>query len=64
MFAADERLLVFTHFAEWGVRLADYLSERTGIPIACYHGGLSRTQHDRIVEEFQEGGGTAWKRNR
>src|SRR5205823_908744 len=57
VFAADERLLVFTHFAEWGVRLAEYLTERTGKPITCYHGGLSRTQRDQIIKEFQEGEG-------
>jgi len=57
VFSADERLLVFTHFAEWGVRLAEYLTERTGKPIACYHGGLSRTQRDQIIKEFQEGEG-------
>ena len=33
MFAAGERMLVFTHFAEWGKRLADHLTEVTGIPI-------------------------------
>ena len=29
MFAAGERVLVFTHFAEWGRHLADHLTERT-----------------------------------
>jgi len=53
VFAADEKVLVFTHFAEWGVRLADHLSERTGTPVACYHGGLTRTVRDAMVEEFQ-----------
>ena len=43
VFAAGERVLVFTHFAEWGVKLAEHLTERTGTPIECYHGGLSRT---------------------
>jgi SNF2 family DNA or RNA helicase len=57
VFAAEERVLVFTHFAEWGVRLAEYLTERTGTPVACYHGGLSRTQRDQIIEEFQTGVG-------
>ena len=42
VFAADEKILVFTHFATWGEKLAAYLSERTGKPIECYHGGLSR----------------------
>jgi SNF2 family DNA or RNA helicase len=49
--------LVFTHFAEWGVRLADHLSERTGVPVSCYHGGLSRGARDKMVEEFQAGEG-------
>lgn len=57
VFAAGERVLVFTHFAEWGKRLAAHLTERTGVPIACYHGGLSRTERDRIIREFQEGEG-------
>ncbi len=30
VFAAGERVLVFTHFATWGRRLADHLSEVTG----------------------------------
>jgi len=53
VFAADEKVLVFTHFAEWGQRLAEHLSARTGIPVHCYHGGLSRTARDRMIEEFQ-----------
>ena len=57
VFAADERMLVFTHFAEWGKRLADHLTTTTGLPIACYHGGLARGARDRIVEEFQAGVG-------
>jgi SNF2-related domain/SNF2 Helicase protein/Helicase conserved C-terminal domain len=57
VFAAGERVLVFTHFAEWGVRLADHLTERTGIPIACYHGGLARGTRDRIIADFQKGEG-------
>ena len=40
VFAAGERVLVFTHFAEWGLQLAEHLTELTGTPVACYHGGL------------------------
>jgi SNF2 family DNA or RNA helicase len=57
VFAAGERILVFTHFAEWGKRLADHLTETTGVPIACYHGGLARGARDRLIEEFQRGTG-------
>jgi superfamily II DNA or RNA helicase len=57
VFAAGERVLVFTHFAEWGVRLAGHLTARTGTPVECYHGGLSRTVRDRLIEDFQTGEG-------
>jgi SNF2 family DNA or RNA helicase len=57
VFAAGERVLIFTHFARWGERLAEYLSQRTSQPIACYHGGLARGVRDRLVEEFQAGTG-------
>ncbi len=57
VFAAAERVLVFTHFASWGRRLADHLSEITGIPVACYDGSLARGVRDRVVAEFQQGSG-------
>ena len=57
VFGADERILIFTHFASWGEKLATYLTDRTGKNIPCYHGGLSRTERDRMVEEFQAGTG-------
>jgi superfamily II DNA or RNA helicase len=57
VYASDERILVFTHFARWGEKLATHLTERFGLPVACYHGGLSRTERDRIIKEFQEGEG-------
>ena len=53
VFAAGEKVLVFTHFAEWGMKLAEHLSSRTGTPVACYHGGISRTARDRIIDDFQ-----------
>ncbi|MPZ71670.1 MAG: ATP-dependent helicase [Nitriliruptorales bacterium] len=53
VFAAGERLLIFTHFAQWGEKLAQYLTDRTGVPIACYHGGLARGARDRLVQQFQ-----------
>jgi hypothetical protein len=57
VYAAGERMLIFTHFAQWGVRLASHLSERTGTEIECYHGGLTRTVRDRMVRDFQQGTG-------
>ena len=57
VFAAGERILIFTHFATWGRRLAEHLTALTGTPIACYDGSLSRTVRDRLVTEFQNGDG-------
>ncbi len=57
VFEANERMLIFTHFAKWGERLADYLTERTGLPIHCYHGGLARGARDTMIEDFQQGEG-------
>jgi len=54
VYAADERVLVFTHFAEWGQRLADHFTARTGQRVTCYHGGLSRTARDQIIADFQK----------
>jgi hypothetical protein len=59
VFAAGERVLIFTHFAEWGLRLAEHLSERTGTEVGCYHGGLTRTARDKLVADFQSSDGAA-----
>jgi hypothetical protein len=53
VYAAGERVLVFTHFAEWGQKLADHLTKRFDIPVSCYHGGLSRGARDQQIAEFQ-----------
>jgi hypothetical protein len=53
VFAADEKILIFTHFARWGEKMATYLSQRTGMEIGCYHGGLTRTVRDQLVADFQ-----------
>jgi SNF2 family DNA or RNA helicase len=50
-------VLIFTHFATWGVKLAEHLTARTGAPVACYHGGLTRGVRDEMVRTFQEGKG-------
>ncbi len=57
VFAAGERILIFTHFAQWGRKLADHLTEVTGVPVACYDGSLARGARDRLVAEFQAGEG-------
>ncbi len=53
VFAAGERVLIFTHFARWGEKMAAHLTRHTGTHVACYHGGLARGERDRIVDAFQ-----------
>ncbi|MGH9126610.1 MAG: DEAD/DEAH box helicase, partial [Acidimicrobiales bacterium] len=57
VFAAGERVLIFTHFARWGEQLAFYLSRRTSVAIDCYHGGLPTGVRDKMVQRFQSGRG-------
>jgi hypothetical protein len=57
VFSAGERVLVFTHFAEWGQKLAAHLTRITGTPVDCYHGGLSRRVRDQMIHDFQHGDG-------
>jgi len=57
VFASGERMLIFTHFASWGEKLAKHLSRRTGVDIECYHGGLARGARDRMIARFQSGVG-------
>jgi superfamily II DNA or RNA helicase len=57
VFAAGERILIFTHFATWGRRLAEHLTKQTGVPIACYDGSLARGVRDKLVTDFQTGTG-------
>src|SRR5262249_37944861 len=59
VFAAEERVLVFTHFAEWGVKLADHLGKVFDRSIECYHGGLSRGVGDAMVQRVQSADGAA-----
>jgi hypothetical protein len=59
VFAAGEKILIFTHFATWGIKLADHLTEVTGVKTSCYHGGLARGARDALIADFQarEGAG-------
>jgi hypothetical protein len=54
VFAAGEKVLIFTHFARWGERLAAYLTQTTKESVNCYHGGLSRLARDEMVAAFQK----------
>ena len=49
----DERTLIFTQFAEMGHLLQHYLQEQLAREVLFLHGGLAKTQRDRMVERFQ-----------
>lgn len=51
--ANDEKLLIFTQYKAFGDLLAPYLSQHYGSEIPFLHGGVSKTQRDRMVETFQ-----------
>ena len=52
---AQERALVFTQYAEMGGLLKRDLQELFGREVLFLHGGVSRAQRDRLIEQFQEG---------
>jgi hypothetical protein len=57
VYASNERILIFTHFASWGRRLAVHLTKVTGNKVNCYDGSLARGARDHMIEEFQNGKG-------
>jgi SNF2 family DNA or RNA helicase len=48
-----ERTLVFTQFTEMGAILRRHLQDSFGREALFLHGGVSKTQRDRMVERFQ-----------
>ncbi len=52
---AGEQALVFTQFREMGLLLQQHLHERFGQSVPFLHGGVSKSQRDRMVQTFQAG---------
>ena len=52
--AVDDRILIFTQFAEMGELLRRYVGERFGQEASFLHGGVPRTRRDAMVARFQE----------
>ncbi|HEU5448639.1 MAG TPA: DEAD/DEAH box helicase [Acidimicrobiia bacterium] len=57
IFAAGERALVFTQFAEMGSLLQTHLSEQVGIDLPFLSGGVARRRREEMVDAFQADGG-------
>jgi non-specific serine/threonine protein kinase len=55
VFAAGERALLFTQYAEFGAMLRAHLSARFGREVAFLHGGVSKADRDAMVARFQSG---------
>ncbi|GAA3046500.1 DEAD/DEAH box helicase [Gordonia defluvii] len=57
--AVDEgdRVLVFSQFAAFAHLLAPFLAEHLGASIPVLHGGLPRSERDRLVADFQSDAG-------
>ncbi|MFZ2511841.1 MAG: DEAD/DEAH box helicase [Gordonia sp. (in: high G+C Gram-positive bacteria)] len=50
--------VVFTQYRETGDVLAAHFADQTGRDVPFLHGGLSRTQRNRIVDDYQAGAGS------
>ena len=52
--SAQNKVLCFTQYAEWGHRLVPYLTRRYGMEPLWLHGGVSRRKRDDMVQRFAE----------
>ncbi len=55
--AEGDQMLVFTQFAEMGLLLQRYLTERFGHEVPFLHGQTPMAERNRMVERFQAAGG-------
>ena len=53
-----EQALVFTQFREMGDLLVRHLNEQFSLQVPFFHGGVTRTQRDQMVDAFQEESGS------
>jgi SNF2 family DNA or RNA helicase len=52
--AVDDRVLIFTQFAEMGQMLKDYLRQRLDVPTQFLYGGTPAKKRAGMVKRFQE----------
>jgi SNF2 family DNA or RNA helicase len=50
--SAQEKVLCFTQYAEWGELLVPYLAQRFATDPLWLHGGVTRKKRDAMVEQF------------
>ncbi|PSR21664.1 MAG: helicase SNF2 [Sulfobacillus acidophilus] len=54
---AHERVVVFTQYVSWVLMVAPYLKRRFHVPVATFHGALTKLERDQILTEFSARGG-------
>ena len=50
----NDRALIFTQFAEWGLLLQTYLQKKWQSQIPFLHGGTRKTDRQEMIDRFQE----------
>lgn len=53
IYANHEKVLIFTQYREMGQLLAQFIEQAFGMQPLFLHGGTSRPERDRMVEQFQ-----------
>jgi uncharacterized Zn finger protein/superfamily II DNA or RNA helicase len=54
IYASHEKVLIFTQYREMGELLTQFIEQAFGSPPLFLHGGTSRPERDRMVEQFQK----------
>ena len=54
IYASHEKVLIFTQYREMGELLAQFIQQSFGMQPLFLHGGTSRPERDRMVEQFQK----------
>ncbi|GAB3952818.1 DEAD/DEAH box helicase [Spirosoma harenae] len=54
IYASHEKVLIFTQYKEMGELLSKFIEQAFGTPPLFLHGGTSRPERDRMVEQFQK----------
>ncbi|AQG81775.1 DEAD/DEAH box helicase [Spirosoma montaniterrae] len=54
IYASHEKVLIFTQYHEMGVLLQQFIQQAFGHQPLFLHGGSSRPERDRMVEQFQK----------
>ena len=54
---AEERVVVFTQYVAWLHLVAPYLRRRFKVPVLSFHGSLSKSERDLVLDQFSQPAG-------